>query len=159
MADATKHEELGVFSLRAAVAGFVLPILGSLALLIWDPPLDAGERQIFLIHLGVLFGGLELIGLLVGFVAWGSRGGKSAVILSFVLILAAVGLVTTLLPGGGELAEEPAQPAAPPSDPPEAPAPAPPPPPVRKPSVPPPTREPSGGHEPGELFPDVPAEG
>ncbi len=157
-----RPDGLGVMSLRAAVAGFVLPVLASLAVLIWQPELDGGERYRFVVYLVVLFGGLELIALIAGLTSLDTRAGKLAVVLSLLLLLGAggwyAGKKTGLLDGEAPPEERDLGPAEdllpPPSE-----KPGPPPPPPTPPSPPPARRQPGEEHQPGELFPNVPAEG
>jgi hypothetical protein len=158
-----KHEVLGVMGVRAAVAGFVLPILASLAVLIWQPDLDAGERYRFIAYLIILFVGLETIALIAGLTALDSRAGKLALVLSLLLLLAAGGWYAWKKVGSLAGDTPPAEPEAVPESP-GAPGATPPPsslppPPPEPRTPPPPMPEPDEDREPGELFPDVPAEG
>ncbi len=82
-----RSDSLGVFSLRAAAWGFLLPILFVLALVALRVDLGPDERGRVTRLLALLFGGMEVIALLTGFVAWSSRAGKTGVLLAVVLLV------------------------------------------------------------------------
>jgi len=164
MANSTSNEPLGIFSLRAAASGLVLPILVITFLVAFRADLAGPNRSTIAWLLGAVFITLELFALLSGLGAWASAAGKLGALLALVILvggLAAGGAVfhwpvsferlivrkAEPAPKPGErVIPEPAPPPAPPFAPaPKAPEPEPPAPekPVRRGS-------------PGELFPNVP---
>lgn len=157
------NEGLGVFSLKAATAGFALTTLAILGLVTVPDAVRPENTKLVAGLLVLLFGGLEVLALLAGLGAWSSRAGKMGALLALVLLAAGVVLglreasdrgwiecpwrrsgAAETLPGGVEretpVTEEPASPVTREQPPREAP---------REPDQPPRRRS------PGELFPNV----
>ena len=152
---------LGVFSLRAAAWGFLIPILFVLALVALRVDLRPDERGRVMRLLALLFGGMEVIALLTGFVAWASRAGKTGVLLAAVFLVSGFIFAAAELNwiGAGEsrrAADAPAAPASEPSAPATQPAaPARPVSPPGEGAATPPAEPPPRRRSPGELFPNV----
>ena len=154
-----RSDSLGVFSLKAAAWGFLLPILFVLLLIALRVDLAPDDRARVTRLLVLLFGGMEVIALLTGLVAWSSPAGKTGVLLALVLLVG--GLINAAVElnwnGRGREAQpvaEPARAAAPSA----ALAPRPAAPAVSPPAEPEPAApaEPPRRRSPGELFPNVP---
>jgi len=156
-----RSASLGVFSLRAAAWGFLIPILFVLALVALRVDLGPEERGRVTRLLALLFGGMEVIALLAGFVAWSSRAGKTGVLLAAVLLVSGLVFAAVELNwiGAGEsrrAADAPAAPASEPSAPAMRPAaPARPVSPPGEGAATPPAEPPPRRGSPGELFPNV----
>ena len=119
-------ESLGVFSLKAAAWGFLIPILFVLLLIALRVDLPAEDRSRVTRLLALLFAGMEVIALLTGLVAWSSRAGKTGVLLALVLLVSGMiyaGVELKWIGGETPKATEPARTPA-----------------VQSPSVPPPSR-------------------
>jgi len=165
MANATNNEPLGIFSLRAAAWGIVLPMLVITFLVAFHADLAGPNRTTIAWLVGVVFLTLEVFAILAGLGAWASAAGKIGTLLALVILvggLAAgaavfnwpvpldrlIGHKAVPAPQPGErVILEPAPLPAPPSAPaPRAPESEPPAPekPIRR------------GSPPGELFPNVP---
>jgi hypothetical protein len=156
-----RSDSLGVFSLKAAAWGFLLPILFVLLLIALRVDLAPEDRARVTRLLILLFGGMEVIALLTGLVAWPSRAGKTGVLLALVLLVG--GLIYAAVElnwiGRGREAQPVAEaaraagPAAPASSAPRPAAPAVSPSAEAEPASP---AEPPRRRSPGELFPNVP---
>ncbi|MGB2755766.1 MAG: hypothetical protein WBD75_02790 [Phycisphaerae bacterium] len=164
MANSTNNESLGIFSLRAAAWGIVLPILVITFLVAFHADLAGQNRTTIAWLVGTVFLILEVFALLTGLGAWASAAGKIGTLLALVILfggLAAsaaafnwpvpldqlIGPKAVPAPQPGErVILEPALPPAPPS----APAPQTPE------SEPPAPEKPIRRGSPGELFPNVP---
>ena len=164
MANPTNNESLGIFSLRAAASGLVLPILVITFLVAFHADLAGQNRTTIAWLVGVVFLTLEVFAVLSGLGAWASAAGKIGTLLALVILvggLAAgaaafnwpvpldqlIGRKAVPAPQPGErVILEPAAPPAPPSAPaPKAPE-----------SEPPAPEKPVRRGSPGELFPNVP---
>ena len=170
MANSTNNETLGVFSLRAAAWGIILPMLVITFLVAFHADLAGENRTTIAWLIGTVFLTLEVFAVLAGLGAWASAAGKIGTLLA--LILLAGGLATgvavfdwpvardymtgakaVLVPKPVEhITPEPVPPPAPPvlpPEPPSSPAPL-----APEPQAPVPERPVRRG-SPGELFPNV----
>ena len=164
MANPTNNESLGIFCLRSAAWGIVLPMLVITFLVAFHADLAGQNRTTIAWLVGAVFLTLEVFAVLSGLGAWASAAGKIGTLLALVILvggLAAgaavfdwpvpldrlIGRKAAPAPQPGErVILKPAPPPAPPS----APAPRPPEP---EPSAP---EKPVRRGSPGELFPNVP---
>ena len=165
MANSTNNEPLGIFSLRAAAWGIVLPMLVITFLVAFHADLAGQNRTTIAWLVGVVFLTLEVFAVLSGLGAWASAAGKIGTLLALVILVGGLAAGSAAFhwpvpldrwigskaePASttvGRVIHEPAPPPAPPSAPaPKAPESEPPAPekPVRR------------GSPPGELFPNVP---
>ena len=164
MTNSTNNETLGVFSLRAAAWGVVLPMLVITFLVAFHADL-AGENHTTIAWLiGTVFLTLEVAAVLAGLGAWASAAGKIGTLLALVLLaggLAAGVAVFDWPVAMDDLTGAQAVPAPKPVEhiilepvPPPAPPPGPA---LREPEPPTPVPErPVRRGSPGELFPNVP---
>jgi len=161
MANATTNESLGIFSLRSAAWGIVLPMLVITFLVAFHADLAGQNRTTIAWLVGTVFLTLEVFAVLAGLGAWASAAGKIGTLLALVILVGGLAAGAGVFnwpvsldrwigrkaePAGGRVILKPAAPSAPPSAPaPKAPEPEPPAPekPIRRGS-------------PGELFPNVP---
>ena len=164
MANSTNNESLGIFSLRAAAWGIVLPMLVITFLVAFHADLAGQNRTTIAWLLGTVFLTLEVFAVLAGLGAWASAAGKIGTLLALVILVGglaagaaafdwpvpldqligrkAVPASTTV----GRVIHEPAALPAPPSAPvPKVPE-----------SEPPAPEKPVRRGSPGELFPNVP---
>ncbi len=158
MADDRRNEGLGVFSLWMVAAALALPILASLAILVWRPDISGQDQYRAKVYILILFGGLEVFAVIAGLGGAASRAGKLGLVLAVLL-----GIGAGLLLGGarvkawlsdeGEETGAPADTRAPPLPEPVDVPPAPPPPGRPVPAHPPASEE--RPRSPGELFPNV----
>jgi hypothetical protein len=172
MANSTNNETLGVFSLRAAAWGIVLPMLVITFLVAFHADLVGENRTTIAWLIGTVFLTLEVFAVLAGLGAWSSAAGKIGTLLALVLLaggLAAGVAVFDWPVAMDDLTGAQAVPApkpvehiilepVPPPAPPPALSPAPPPAPApREPEPPTPVPErPVRRGSTGELFPNVP---
>jgi len=84
------NEGLGVFSLKAATAGFALTTLAILGLVTVPDAVRSENTKLVAGLLVLLFGGLEVLALLAGLGAWSSRAGKMGALLALILLAAGV---------------------------------------------------------------------
>jgi len=172
MADSTNNETLGVFSLRAAAWGIVLPMLVITFLVAFHADLAGENRTTIAWLIGTIFLTLEVFAVLAGLGAWASAAGKIGTLLALILLAGglAAGVAVFDWPvaleqlTGAEavpapklvkhITLEPVPPPAPPPvlppEPPSGPAPL-----APEPPTPVPERPVRRG-SPGELFPNVP---
>ena len=164
MANATSNESLGIFSLRSAAWGIVLPMIVITFLVAFHADLSGPNRTTIAWLVGTVFLTLEVFAVLAGLGAWSSAAGKIGTLLALVILVGglAAGAAVFRWPvsldrligskavpaskPGERVIVKPAPPPAPPSVPaPQVPEPEPPAPekPVRRGS-------------PGELVPNVP---
>jgi len=87
MANSTSNEPLGIFSLRAAASGLVLPILVITFLVAFRADLAGPNRSTIAWLLGAVFITLELFALLSGLGAWASAAGKLGALLALVILV------------------------------------------------------------------------
>jgi hypothetical protein len=164
MANASSNESLGIFSLRSAAWGIVLPMLVITFLVAFHADVTGQNRTTIAWLVGTVFLTLEVFAVLAGLGAWASAAGKIGTLLALVILvggLAAgagvfhwpvpldrwIGSKAEPAPQPGErVIREPAALPAPPSAPaPQAPE-----------SEPPIPENPVRRGSPGELFPNVP---
>ena len=84
------NEGLGVFSLKAATAGFALTTLAILGLVTVPDVVRPENTKLVAGLLVLLFGVLEVLALLAGLGAWSSRAGKMGALLALILLAAGV---------------------------------------------------------------------
>ena len=164
MANATNNEPLGIFSLRAAACGLVLPILVITFLVAFHADLAGENRTTIAWLVGTVFLTLEVFAIFAGLGAWASAAGKIGTLLALVILVGGLAAgsaafnwpvpLDQLIGRKAEPAPQPGErvilePAAPPA-PPSAPAPKAPE------SEPPAPEKPVRRGSPGELFPNVP---
>ena len=87
MANATDNEPLGIFSLRTAAAGLVLPILVITFLVAFHADLAGQNRTTIAWLVGVVFLTLEVFAILAGLGAWASAAGKLGTLLALVILV------------------------------------------------------------------------
>jgi len=164
MANTSGNETLGIFSLRSAAWGIVLPILAITFLVAFRADFAGSNRTTITWLVGTVFLTFELFAFLSGLGAWSCTAGKLGAFLSLIILvggLAAGAAVFDWPVPLDRLVSRKAEPApkpgdrvirepAPPPAPPHTPAP-------KAPEPEPPVREkPVRRGSPGELFPNVP---
>ena len=159
MANSTGNESLGIFSLRAAASGIVLPILVITFLVAFHADLVGQNRSSIASLLGAVFITLELFAFLAGLGARSSAAGKLGIFLALVILIGGLAAGSAVFDWpvpldrwiGSKVAPAP-QPltTTPPPAPPSLPAPKAPEP------EPPASEKPVRRGSPGELFPNVP---
>ncbi|MCX5648104.1 MAG: hypothetical protein NTX40_03260 [Planctomycetota bacterium] len=171
MANPTNNESLGIFSLRAAASGLVLPILVITFLVAFHADLAGQNRSTIAWLVGTVFITLEVFAVLAGLGAWASAAGKIGTLLALVILVGGLAAsaaafhwpvpLDELTGAKARPAPQPGEPAALPASP-SAPR-------LSKPAdesrrsrdesagTPPPAPEkPVRRGPPGELFPNVP---
>jgi hypothetical protein len=164
MANATTNESLGIFSLRAAASGLVLPILVITFLVAFHADLAGPNRSTIAWLVGTVFITLEVFAVLAGLGAWASAAGKIGTLLALVILVGGLAASAAVFHWPVPLDELTGAKARPASKPGErvilepAPHPAPPsaPAPKAPESEPPAPEKPVRRGSPGELFPNVP---
>jgi len=156
MANSTDNESLGVFSLRSAAWGIVLPMLVITFLVAFHADLAGQNRTTIAWLVGAVFLTLEVFAVLSGLGAWASAAGKIGTLLALVILVGGLAAgaavfnwpvpLDRLIGRKAVPAPQPVKLPAPPSAPaPQAPEP--------EPSAP---EKPVRRGSPGELFPNVP---
>jgi len=156
MANSSSNELLGIFSLRAAASGIILPLLVLTFLVAFDANLtDSSVASL----LGAVFLTLEGFAFLAGLGARSSAAGKLGIFLALVILIGGLAAGSAVFDWpvpldrwiGSKVAPAP-QPltTTPPPAPPSVPAPKAPEP------EPPASEKPVRRGSPGELFPNVP---
>ena len=164
MANSSSNETLGVFSLRSAAWGIVLPMLVITFLVAFHADLAGPNRTTIAWLVGTVFLTLEVFAILAGLGAWASAAGKIGTLLALVILvggLAAGAAVFNWPVPLDQLTGARARPASKPGErvilepaPPPAPSSAPAPKaPESEPTAP---EKPVRRGSPGELFPNVP---
>ena len=171
MANSTDNEPLGIFSLRAAAWGIVLPMLVITFLVAFHADLAGPNRSTIAWLVGTVFLTLEVFAIFAGLGAWASAAGKLGTLLALVILVGGLAAgaavfnwpvpLDQLIGRKAEPAPQPGEPAAPPA-PPSAPR-------LSKPAdesrrsrdesagtEPPAPEKPVRRGPPGELFPNVP---
>jgi len=87
MANPTNNESLGIFSLRAAASGLVLPILVITFLVAFHADLAGQNRSTIAWLVGTVFLTLEVFAVLAGLGAWASPAGKIGTLLALVILV------------------------------------------------------------------------
>jgi hypothetical protein len=159
MANATTNEPLGIFSLRAAAWGIVLPMLVITFLVAFHADLAGPNRTTIAWLVGAVFLILEVFAILSGLGAWASAAGKIGTLLALVILVGGLAAgaavfswpvpLNQLIGRKAEPAHQPVKITPPPATP-SAPAPKAPE------SEPPAPEKPIRRGPPGELFPNVP---
>jgi hypothetical protein len=163
MANPTNNESLGIFCLRSAAWGIVLPMLVITFLVAFHADLAGPNRTTIAWLVGAVFLTLEVFAVLAGLGAWASAAGKIGTLLALVILVGGLAAgaavfdwpvpLDRLIGRKAAPAPQPGEPAALPA-PPSGPR-------LSKPAesagTPPPAPEkPVRRGPPGELFPNVP---
>ena len=158
MANSTNNESLGIFSLRSAAWGIVLPMLVITFLVAFHADLAGENRTTIAWLVGTVFLILEVFAILTGLGAWASAAGKIGTLLALVILVGGLAAGAAVFNWPVPLDQLIGRKAVPAPQPGERVIlePTPPPAPQAPESEPTAPEKPVRRGSPGELFPNVP---